>query len=70
MTQREAETRAGRSLRAFCASASCGSPRFLKTQKIRDRWLVDFETASGLYTVSVDRGGNTNVSIWDKALTR
>jgi len=68
MGQREAQSRAGRSLREFCASTPCGSPRFLRAQKIKDRWLVDFETASGLYTVAVDRGGNTAVSVWDRGV--
>ena len=70
MSQREAETRAGRSLREFCAQTPCGSARLIKAQKIRDRWLVDYETAGGLYTVAVDRGGNTDVSVWDKNVAR
>jgi hypothetical protein len=66
MSQREAETRAGRSLRDFCASASCGAVHLVKAEKIKDRWLVDYETSGGLYTVAVDRGGSTDVSVWDK----
>ena len=66
MSQREAETRANRSLRSFCAGASCGPARLVKAQKIKDRWLVDFETATGIYTVVVERGGGTNVNVWDK----
>jgi hypothetical protein len=66
MGQREAEIRAGRSLKGFCADAPCGSVRLVKAQKIKDRWLVDYETASRLYTVAVDRSGSTNVSVWDK----
>jgi hypothetical protein len=66
MGQREAELRAGRSLRSFCQQASCGTLRLLKAQKIKDRWLVDFETPAGLYTVAVNRSGNTDVSVWDK----
>jgi hypothetical protein len=70
MNQREAELRAGRSLRSFCADTTCGTPRLVKAQKIKDRWLVDFETPRGLYTVAVDSGGNTNVSVWDKNVVR
>jgi hypothetical protein len=70
MRQREAESRAGRSLRAFCQDKACGPARLLKTQKLKDRWLVDFETTSGLYTVAVNRGGGTDVSVWDKNLAR
>jgi hypothetical protein len=66
MRQREAESRAGRSLRTFCQDKSCGPARLLKTQKLKDRWLVDFETTRGLYTVAVNRGGGTDVSVWDK----
>lgn len=70
MGQREAQTRAGRSLREFCSSAPCGPARLVKAQKLKDRWLVDFETATGIYTVAVDRGGETQVSVWDKTLAR
>jgi len=66
MRQREAESRAGQSLRSFCRDKTCGAPHLVKTQKLKNRWLVDFETASGLYTVAVDQGGNTDVSVWDK----
>jgi hypothetical protein len=66
MGQREAELRASRSLRSFCQQSPCGTLRLLKAQKIKDRWLVDFETPGGLYTVAVNRGGNTEVSVWDK----
>jgi hypothetical protein len=66
MGQREAELRASRSLRSFCQQTPCGAPRLLKAQKIKDRWLVDFETQGGLYTVAVGQGGNTDVTVWDK----
>jgi hypothetical protein len=64
--QREAETRANRSLRNFCQDKACGPARLVKSQKIKNRWLVDFETSGGLYTVAVDKGGNTDISVWDK----
>jgi hypothetical protein len=66
MGQREAETRANNSLNDFCRQAACGPARLIKAQKIKNRWLVDFETQAGLYTVTVDQGGDTRVSIWDK----
>jgi hypothetical protein len=66
MGQREAENRASRSLAEFCRQTPCGATHLVKAQKIRDRWLVDFETTAGLYTVAVNRGGNTDVSVWDK----
>ena len=66
MGQREAQTRATRSLRSFCQDAACGSWKLVKTQKVKSRWLVDFESPSRLYTVAVDQTGATNVSVWDK----
>jgi hypothetical protein len=66
MGQREAELRANRSLKNFCQQTPCGAVRLLKTQKIKDRWLVDYETQGGLYTVAVSLSGHTDVSVWDK----
>jgi hypothetical protein len=70
MGQREAEQRASRSLNTFCRNTPCGTPHLVRAQKLGSRWLVDFETGIGLYTVAVDRGGNTNVSVWDKNAPR
>ena len=70
MNQREAEVRANNSLNNFCRQAACGRAKLIKAQKIKTRWLVDFETPAGLYTVMVDQGGNTQVSVWDKSLAR
>jgi hypothetical protein len=71
MRQREAEQRANRSLNSFCRNAACGPARLVKTQRLKNsRWLVDFETPSRLYTVMVDNGGNTEVSVWDKNPSR
>ena len=42
MSQREAQARAGRSLRDFCAGTPCGPVHLVKAQKLKDRWLVDF----------------------------
>jgi hypothetical protein len=66
MGQREAEVRANQSLNAFCRKAACGPAKLVKAQKLKDRWLVDFETQAGLYSVMVDQGGDTQVSVWDK----
>jgi hypothetical protein len=70
MGQREAEVRANHSLNDFCRAAACGPAKLIKAQKLKDRWLVDFETQAGLYSVTVDQGGNTQVSVWDKNPTR
>jgi hypothetical protein len=66
MGQREAVVRANNSLSNFCRQKACGPAKLVKAQKIKSRWLVDFETPAGLYTVVVDNGGNTQVSVWDK----
>jgi hypothetical protein len=66
MGQREAEVRANNSLNNFCRQKACGRAKLIKAQKLKSRWLVDFETAAGFYTVMVDQGGNTQVSVWDK----
>ncbi len=66
MGVREAEIRANRSLKAFCSDTPCGTPKMLRAQKIKNRWMVDFDTAGGIYTVSVDSSGDTQVTVWDK----
>ncbi len=70
MGQREAVTRANRSLTSFCAKTACGQARRVKAQQLKDQWLVDYESQTRLYTVMVDRGGNTQVSVWDKDPSR
>jgi hypothetical protein len=70
MGQREAVSRANRSLRNFCSQAACGAIRIVKAQKLKNNWLVDYETQTGLYAVMVDNGGNTQVSVWDKNPSR
>jgi hypothetical protein len=70
MGQREAVSRANRSLRDFCLKAACGSIKLVKAQRLKSNWLVDYETGGGLYAVMVDNGGNTQVSVWDKNPTR
>jgi hypothetical protein len=64
--QREAESLAGRSLRRFCQDKSCGALHMVKTQKLKNRWMVDYETPGGLYTVAVDESGATDVTVWNK----
>ena len=66
MGQREAVTRANRSLSTFCAKEACGPTKLIKAQRMKDRWLVDYENGARFYGVMVDRGGNTQVSVWDK----
>jgi len=35
-------------------------------QKIKDRWLVDFEAPREKFTVIVENDGNSKVTIWSK----
>ena len=53
-------------MRDFCQNKACGTAHLVKSEKFKNRWLVNFETAGGLYTVAVDKGGNTDISVWDK----
>ena len=57
---------AGASLRRFCREQPCGATKLVAAQKIKDRWLVDFDAPAGRYTVAVDADGETEVSVWDK----
>jgi very-short-patch-repair endonuclease len=38
-----------------------------RTQKIKDRWLVDFEAPQEKFTVIVENDGNSKVTAWDKS---
>ena len=66
MGQREAENRAGRSLARFCHQTPCGPTHLLKAQKIKNRWLVDFEGPRQKFTVMVENDGNSKVTVWNK----
>ena len=70
MGQREAQSRAADGLRKFCRDQPCGATKLVAAQKVKDRWLVDFDAATKKYTVAVDNGGNTDVSVWDKSVAR
>jgi hypothetical protein len=66
MTLREAKERAQDRMTRYC-DGKCAAMQLTGAQKIKDRWLVDFDTAARKYTIAVDEGGNTQLSIWDKA---
>jgi very-short-patch-repair endonuclease len=38
-----------------------------RTQKIKSRWLVDFEAPRQKFTVIVEDDGNAKVTVWDKS---
>ena len=66
MTTREAQDIAHARLTKYCNSR-CGALTLAHTQKIKDRWLVDFEAPRQKFTVIVEDDGNAKVTVWDKS---
>jgi hypothetical protein len=69
MTTREAQSVAREQLIKYC-HGRCGAFTLARTQKIKDRWLVDFEAPRQTFTVTVEDDGNARVTVWDKATVR
>ena len=69
MTTREAQGVARERLVKYC-SGRCGAVTLAHTQKIKNRWLVDFEAPRQKFTVIVENDGNSKVTVWDKATLR
>jgi hypothetical protein len=65
MTAREAQDIAQTRLTKYC-NGNCGAVTLAATQKIKDRWLVDFEAPRHKFTVTVESDGNSKVTTWDK----
>ena len=65
MSRREAESYASRRMARYCGTA-CGNYHITGAQRMKDRWLVDFDSARRKLAVLVDNGGNTEVTVWDK----
>ncbi len=65
MTQREAQDIAQTRLTRYCRS-NCGDFKLAHTQKIKDRYLVDFEAPRQKFTVIVENDGNAKVTTWEK----
>ena len=69
MSQREAVGLANTSLLKFCSDrGGCAQLRVAHSQKIKDRWLIEYDAALDRYGVAVDSGGNTAISVWDKSV--
>ena len=66
MTTREAQQIASTRLNKYCRG-HCGAVTMARTQKIKDRWLVDFEAPQEKFTVIVETDGNSKVTAWDKS---
>ena len=69
MTTREAQGVARERLVKYC-NGRCGAVTLGHTQKIKSRWLVDFEAPRQKFTVIVENDGNARVTVWDKATLR
>ena len=65
MTMREAQSVASESLTKYCAG-KCGAVTLGRTQRIKSRYLVDFEAPQQRFTVIVENDGNTKITAWDK----
>ena len=65
MTTREAQDIAHERLVKYCNNR-CGALTLARTQKIKSRWLVDYDTPRQKFTVIVDDDGNSKVTVWNK----
>jgi hypothetical protein len=65
MTTREAQTIARQRVIKYC-HGRCGAVALGRTQKIKSRWLVDFDAPRQKFTVIVEDDGNSRVTVWDK----
>lgn len=67
MTAGEARDIAHTRLDKYCKSR-CGTFAWSNTQKIKNRWLVDFEAPRQKFTVIVENDGNSSVTVWEKGI--
>lgn len=65
MSTREAQQIANDRVLHYC-NGHCGALVMGRTQKIRDRWLVDIDAPSRKFTVIVENDGNSHLDIWEK----
>ena len=65
MSMREAQDIASARLTKYCGS-KCGAITLGRTQRIKSRYLVDFEAPRQRFTVIVENDGNAKVTAWDK----
>ena len=65
MTTREAQGIANVRLTQYC-NGQCGALTLGRTQRIKNRWLVDFEANRQKFTVIVENDGNSKITAWDK----
>jgi hypothetical protein len=65
MTSREAQDIANTQVGKYCGG-HCGALSVGRTQKIKNRWLVDVDAPRQKFTVIVENDGNAKVTAWDK----
>jgi hypothetical protein len=65
MTAHEARDIASKRLDKYC-KGHCGTLAWNNTQKIKTRWLVDFDGQHQKFTVIVEDDGNSKVTVWEK----
>jgi len=67
LTQRQAQGYATASLNRYCASVTpCGPRRIGGAQRLKEGWLVDFDSTAARYAVMVHDNRATEVSVWRK----
>ena len=65
MSTKEAQAIATTRMNKYCRG-HCGALTIAGTQKIKNRWLVDFEAPREKFTVIVEDDGNAKVTAWSK----
>ena len=65
MTTHEAQDIAHERVVKYCKDR-CGALTLAHTQKIKNRWLVDFDGPRQKFTVLVEDDGNSKVTVWNK----
>jgi hypothetical protein len=69
LTQRQAQNYAAVSLNRYCVEVSpCGARRISGAQRLKQGWLVDFDSPAARYGVLVHDNAVTEVSVWKKGV--
>jgi hypothetical protein len=67
MTLADAKHTADREVTRFCRQkGDCGKLLQTRAQRVKDRWLVDYDSNGRVLTVAVDDDGNARLDIWNK----
>ncbi len=67
MTLPQAKAEADKRVMRYCkARSDCGPLVQTKSQRLKDRWLLDYDTSGRVLTVAVDDTGVTRLDVWNK----